>query len=379
MSATPTISHAETENVHDLGVFRAPRPGLWRDSRVLEPGWASPRLLGQDELLGRLRTSVLSGLIPGRHVAVSLSGPKGSGSSSAARWLVDTTQAQLARPGTKGTPLLLQVDASTCRTPSALVTALFRQIDPEIQARGASTEFLTTLLLRRIRTVGRPAIIWIDQVPAKPAELGRVLGGLADPARTLPEGSDGLPTLLVVASGASDPIPEEVEATRLTLPSVRGQLLHQVIIQRANLAFQAPPSPGAVAAIADLSVAHGWGLSMVGDLLREAGRRAEARGGRWLEAEDVALPATLPRHGANAEGFGQAILEVLRTAKGGLTAGELRRRVAEACTSSGMRAPTQARLWRHLVGLEKKGLVHRDIRLGGTGGSRTLVSLTQAA
>ena len=356
----------------------APAPGLWRDPRVLEPGWVSPRLLGQDDLLTRLRTSVLLGLTPGARVAVSIAGPKGSGTSSVARWLVDSASAHIARPGAKGAPLLLHVDATACRTPLALVTALFRGIDPTFVGRGASTEFFTLLFLRRIRTVGRPAVIWFDQVPSKPAEIGRVLGSISEPARLLPEGPEGLPAMLVVTSGASDPIPGAVGALRTALPPLLGQDLRQAIMARATAAFAVAPSSEAIRALADLSVARGWGLSMVGELLTEAGRRAEARSASRLEVEDVALPDHVPRHGADAEGFGVAILEVLRAANGSLAAGELRQQVEARCAELGIRAPTPARLWRHAVRLEKRGVVRREIRLGGSGGSRTLVSLTGA-
>ncbi|MDE1882070.1 MAG: hypothetical protein KGI89_16165, partial [Euryarchaeota archaeon] len=90
-----------------------------------------------------------------------------------------------------------------------------------------------------------------------------------------------------------------------------------------------------------------------------------------------AVPPNLTKHGPNAEGFGQAILEVLRTATGSITAGELRRRVGEECTSSGMRAPTQARLWRHLVRVERFGRVTREVRVGGTGGRGTQIFLAR--
>ena len=353
----------------------APAPGLWRDPRVLEPGWVSPRLLGQDDLLTRLRTSVLLGLTPGARVAVSIAGPKGSGTSSVARWLVDSASAHIARPGAKGVPLVLHVDATACRTPLALVSALFRGIDPTFVGRGASTEFFTLLFLRRIRTVGRPAIIWFDQVPSKPAEIGRVLSSISEPARLLPEGPEGLPEMLVVTSGGSDPIPGAVGALRTALPPLLGQDLRQAIMARATAAFAVAPSSEAIRALADLSVARGWGLSTVGELLAEAGRRAEARGGRRLEVADVALPAYPPRHSFDVEGFEASLLEVLRGARGGIPVGELRQSVATRCRERGAPAPGHARLWRHLVALERRGLVQREVRLGGPGGSSSLVHL----
>lgn len=352
-----------------------PIRGLWKDPRALDRSWVAPTLVGREDLLARLETSVLSGLTHGGRVAVSLSGPCGAGTSAVAARLIKRATGRLVRPGAKGVPLVLRADASGLRTPSALVTALWRGIDPDFSGKGSSSEFLSLLLLRRIRTVGRPTIIWVDQVPARTGELGRVLGALAQPSRTLPEGPEGLPTALLVTSGGSDSFPEGVEALRTALPPLLGEDLRQAIMVRANAALAASPAPSAIAAIADLSIARGWGLSMVGELLAGAGRRAEARGGHWLEAEDIALPARLPKGPSDAAGFEEIVIEALRALEGATAVSHLRAVLVESCTAKGASAPTTARLWRHLVRLERTGLLRREVRIGGRGGSKTLVSL----
>ncbi len=354
-------------------------------------------------------TGVRSALERDGRAAVSITGPRGSGTSSVAAHLMATAAARLERPGARGKPLALHVDVSVHPSPSALVagpaprssssgagltreagpcpsygirssaslvTALFREIDPTFDGRGASTEFSSLLLLRRHRTLGRPAVLWLDQVRAR-SDLSRVLRCLTHPERLLPEGPVGLPTMLVVASGQRDAFPEDLDALRTTLPPLEVQDLCRAISARANLTFQEPPSTTAVEAIARLSVAQGWGLSMVCELLVEAGRCAESRGEGRIEVEDIALPARLPRHGHDAEGFGQLLLDVLREARGPLTVGELLQRVVARCAETGQRAPTPARLWRHLIGLERKGLGRREVRLGGTGGSQARVTLAR--
>jgi RecA/RadA recombinase len=370
-SCTPSVA-TYPNSTHDDHTI--PRP-LWRDPHALKGAWGSPVLVGRTEVLARQETTVLSGLTPGRRVAVSISGPRGSGTSTVAAHLVGTDQARLTRPEPKGTPLLLRADVSACRTPLALVTALFRDIDPAFIGRGASTEFLTLLLLRRIRTVARPTIIWLDQIRPSGLDVSRVLRPLAHPEQLLPEGPAGLPAMLLVASGAADVLPDDPEVVHTELRPLPARDLCKAIMTRANLAFNAPPSLEAVEAIASLSISRGWGLSMVGELLAEAGRRAEARGGRWLEVEDVALPASLPRAGRDASSFEAVLLEVLRAATGVTTVGKLKRALDARCQEAGLRQPTQARLWRHLVGLERKGLVRREVRVGGAGGSRTEVAL----
>lgn len=373
MPAISSTAEAALATARDIGVSLTPR-GLWKDPRALARGWTPPTLPSRGEVLSDLETRAFSVLTPGARAAVSISGPCGSGTSSIGEWLVATAKDRLTRPGVKGVPLVLRIDTSAHRSQGALVTALFREIDPAFEGRGSSTEFLGLLFLRRLRTLARPTVLLFDQIGAK-ADLQRVLGPLVQPDRTLPEGTVGLPAMLIVTAGASDGVPEGVEALRTALPPLLGHDLRQAIMTRANLAFNAPPSLEAVEAIASLSISRGWGLSMVGELLAEAGRRAEARRGRWLEVEDVALPATLPRAGRDASSFEAVLLEVLRTAKGTVAVGNLRYQLDAACSDKGIRTPTQTRLWRHLVGLERMGILRRELRRGGRGGTSCLVSL----
>ena len=375
MSSTPSIQAAADATVHDLGVFRAPPEGLWRDRGVVERTWRAPVLVAREELLASQQRAVLSALQREGRVALSVVGPRGSGTTTVAECAVATFSGQFFG---RRFPLVLRVDASQCRTPGLLVKALFHQVDPLFRGQGASSEFLSMLLLRRLRTLGRPTVVWLDQAHSS-GESGRVVRALARPQEILPEGIAGLPSMLVVVSGDRDFVPEGVEAVRTTVRPLQGPDLIEAIRTRVALAFHLPPGLEILRAWADLVVARGWGLAMVGDLLGEAGARAETRGSLRVELEDVALPRDLPRHGANAEGFEEALLDVLRAAKGPSAVGELRRSLIARCGEVGIRAPTPARLWRHLVGLERKGLVRREVRLGGAGGSRTLVALTEGA
>ena len=234
------------------------------------------------------------------------------------------------------------------------------------------------LLLRRLRTLGRPAVLWVDHAHSA-GEFGRVVRALAHPQEVLPEGTAGLPPMLLIASGARDLVPDDIEVIRTIVRPLPGPALLEAIRTRAALAFHLPPGPEVLRAWADLVVAGGRGLSILGDLLAEAGARAEARGARRVELEDVSLPQALPRHGADAEGFEAALLDVLRAAKGPFAVGDLRQGLAARCGEVGIRAPTSARLWRHLVGLERKGVVHREVRMGGTGGTSVVVSLRSEA
>ena len=373
MPAASSISAAATpELVHHLGTLPAPHQILWRDRRVVDRAWGAPALVGREEVLAAQERELRAALDLHGRAVVSVVGPRGAGTSSIAERAVATFAERFLG---RRSPLVLRVEVSQCRTPGLLVKALFRRIDPDFQGQGASTEFLSMLLLRRLRTLGRPAVVWLDQAHSS-GEFGRVARAIARPQEVLPEGVSGLPPLLVLVSGGRDLVPEEIETVRTQVPPLQGPALLEAIRARAALAFNVPPGPEIVGAWADLAVASGRGLSIVGDLLSEAGVRAEARGSLRVDLEDVALPSCLPRHGSDAEGFEAALLDILRAAAGPFAVGELRRRLAVRCGEVGLRAPTQARLWRHLVGLERKGVVRREVRMGGAGGSATLVSLT---
>jgi hypothetical protein len=374
MPATSTTSAATTENVYDLGILRTPTKGLWRDRRVVERDWRAPVLVGREEVLAAQVRDLDGALQRDGRAVVSVVSPSGSGTSSIAECALASFSERFFGPRA---PLVLRVDTSQCQTPGLLVKALFRQIDPNFQGQGASTEFLSMLLLRRLRTLGRPAVVWLDQAHSS-GEFGRVVRALARPQEVLPEGAEGLPPMLLIASGERELVPEGIEAIRTMARPLQGPALIEAIRTRTALAFYLPPGPEVLRAWADLTVASGRGLSILGDLLAEAGARAEARGSLRVEFVDVAMPKHLPRHGRDAEGFTSALLEVLRSASGPLAVGDLRPRVAARCAETGLRAPTPARLWRHLVGLERKGLVRREVRLGGCGGSSTLVMLSRA-
>ncbi len=302
MPTTSTISAATPELVHHLGTFPAPHQTLWRDRRAAERTWRAPVLAGREEVLAAQDVEARAALDQENVAAVSIVGPRGAGTTSVAECAVATFA---ERSFGRRSPLVLRVDVSQCRTPGLLVKALFRQLDPNFQGQGASTEFLSMFLVRRLRTLGRPAVVWIDQAHSS-GEFGRVVRALARPEEVLPEGAAGLPPLLLLVSGSRAQVPEEIGAVQVQVPPLQGPCLLEAIRVRAALSFHTHPTQPVLRAFADLATASGHGLSFVGDLLTEAGARAEARGSNHVALEDVVLPKGLPRHGADAEGSGRS-------------------------------------------------------------------------
>lgn len=355
---------------------------FWRDPRALSDDWCPPSLRGRNDILQELGRSLTATSTSSPRAGLVLWGSRGVGTSAVARQLVRTVEEHWRRTDARRPPLLLRADVATERTPSRVVSALFRGIDERFRGAGCPTELLVTLLIRRLRTLGRPTVLWIDQVRATSCGLPRLLGPLLAPGRFLPEGDHDLPPYVVILSGEVDPL-EDAEGIGGPLgPGVRREHLLAIsagdvlsaVEQRARLAFDTLPDPLALAAVRDLLLTKGWGLALAGPTLRESGRRAEARGARRLEMLDVAPPADPVEPRRNSRALDTCILEALREASGtdepeGLALPELRRRLEQRCRTEGLAPPSGSRLWRHTTRLERSGAFQREVRLGGTGGS----------
>lgn len=364
---------------------------LWRDPRVLGDEWCPPQLIGRQDLQRELSEMRPVPFHPHPRAAVVLHGPRGVGTSALAAEFVRDLLTAWGRGPRSHPPLVLRTDVARTPSPGRTIGALFRVLDPSSGNRGASTEQLTMLLLRRLRSLQRPTVVWLDQVRRSSAELSRILLPLISPEGFLPEGGDGLPLLAVVVSGEMDPLePVDVAgAFPPTMPILRrkvrplapGQMLEALKV-RSRLAFEEPPDEEALVVLRDLLISHGWGLSAAGLTLEEAARRAQARGGGRILSEDVRRPAQLHLSHRHARLFDACLLQVLREATSlgiqRVPMSHLRSRLGELCREEGLAAPTQARLWRHLISLEQAGAFRREVQLGGVGGSRTVLCLPPA-
>lgn len=368
---------------------------LWRDPRVLSDEWCPPALLGREEELRQLREVLPLPFHAHPQATVVLSGPRGSGTSALAYHFARSVLDGWRNRSGREPPLLLRVDASQTRNPSRTAAALFREIDPSVHGRGLSTEVLILLLLRRLRTLRRPAVIWLDQLRAPSGELHRVVGPLASPETLLPEGREGLPPLAVVVSGEVDPLSDDPwgrggaapgaaarapGSLRLSIDPLPPAQILEALDVRARLAFDLPPAPGTLGVVRELLLNRGWGLTAAGAVLEESGRRALARGGDRLEMRDVVPPWRPCASHRVARVMDECLLGALyevasRHPDQAVSLSELRPALRERCRARGVPEPTGGRLWRHLVALEQVGALRRDVRLGGLGGTRTLVGL----
>lgn len=315
---------------------------------------------------------------------LALLGPRGSGTS----YLAAQAASELARGLTSrfasARPRILRVDLSAQRTSHGTLTTLFQQQDPGFNGRGASTEQLALLWLRRMRTVGEPFVLWFDDRRGAWRDLPRVLTPLLEPERILPEGRSGLPpyALLLAGEGPRGPwrelpgLPDVLEVAPFTRPEV-GRIALEHLARSAARPYsrEAPPK------LRDLLLADELGVSRVEELIEQAAARARREGSPCLEPRHFEpLPHEVPRV-YEARRFDALLLEALASLSttDPVPLPLLRSRLSRLCPEAGLGPPTPARLWRRLTHLERKGLVRREARVGGNGGSQTRVSLGAVA
>lgn len=356
---------------------------FWRDPRALHADWNPPALVGRQALLRELGELLPVPCHSHARATLVLWGSRGAGTSSVAQHFVRRAHDMWWNSYRASPPLLLRADLSAGHSPCAAVGSLFRGIDPDFETRGSSTELLSLLLLRRIRTLHRPTLIWLDQVREGSPGTSRVLRPLLEPGRMLPEGDAGLPPYVVVTSGEVDPtsdLPELAEARstfpflRRRLPALSPEEVLQALENRARAAFALPPEPEALIAIGELLLSRGWGLGLAAATLEASARRAQARGSSRLGLQDVAPPSDPVEPRRTARALDSCIVESLVAslpgrAQRGISLRELRRNVQERCRREGIGVPSPARLWRHTIRLERSGILRREVRIGGRGGS----------
>jgi hypothetical protein len=359
---------------------------LWRDPRVLSDDWTPPRLIGRETLLRELADLRPVPFHPHPRALLVLHGARGAGTSTLARSFGHDLFRAWSAGDRRSPPLWIRVNVAETHSPSRTILRAFQEIDPSVRIQGSSSEQLTLLFLRRLRTTQRPTILWFDQVGLAPGELGRILRPLVAPHEFMPEGADGLPLLAVLISGASDPLAEhplpeakegDFRVLRRQVPPLAPPQLLEALTVRARLAFDRAPDAAVLEAARDLLTTNGWGLAGAGLVLEECARRAEQRGGTRVLSTDVHRPAHVRATYRAARMLDSCLLRALREGweRQGrpVPVGELMPRFRAICQQEGLPVPRPARVWRHLVVLEAQGTITRTLRMGGPGGTKSLL------
>ncbi len=304
---------------------------------------------------------------------VAVAGPSGSGTSTvagrAAREVVERFRTASAGPPVR----LLHVRLAGLKGPHGIASALLRQFDGGFDGRGFPVAEIVAGLLRRLRRDARPFVVVLDDAVVGGPEIVPVLRALAEPDRFLPEGESGLPPCWTIVAGT----PEGLAAPAKALGEAAGlrpfvelrpyaaEVLGAIVRDRAQRALGRPPPSALVARLLTRAVEDGGGSRRAVELLRrELLGNGRACGGGFL-----------PREGRLAVPVEPWVVRAIGGASGGASAslGEVRRLEEELARAEGKEPLPATTFWRRIVRLEQAGYVRREIRTGGSGGSRSLL------
>jgi hypothetical protein len=344
----------------------------------LETRWTDSTIKGRDEILGEL--GELAGN-RGCPKLVVLEGPRGVGTSTLAKELVDQVK-RTWRGIAREDPVVVHVDVSSLNhakgDPSrGVATAILQRFNQGVQVQGSSSGRVVWWALRRIAAQPNPVIVWLDQVHEDTRTLAGVLEPLMEPGRVLETGAL-LPPILVVVSGTGKTDlgswPECVPAKWIHVPLLPRSVLEEVVAERA-LELGCEISPGAVTKVLNIMVTKGRGLSIMGEILQASAANAGRTQGGTISERDVPTPRISVRGKTSRQALEVLVLEIVRKAGGQLTMGELVEQLTQDLTRAGEAHRTGSTLRRLTARLEQLGLVERRVTLGGEGGTRSTLSL----
>ncbi len=342
---------------------------------VLARDWVPPVVLGRErevaEVVRRLDPPLPRCPPPW---IVGVVGASGSGASAVARRAAREVADRLRSNSPGPAPRVIAVRSTGLRGTHGVATALLRHLDEGFDGRGFAVAEILAGFLRRLRREARPAILLVDDLHVGGPNLGPLLRALEDPDRFLPEGEFGLPPTWTILAGSSEgwvsavaaagerfPIGEPV---RLSAYTNRG--LSVLLGDRAERALGRPIADSAVVRIVEQTMAEGGGARRALDLLRR-----ELIGGPSLSG-DAGVPWGAPPSLVEVETRVVRAIEAV-TRDHAARVGDVRRCEAELARIQGTRPLPATTLWRRIVRLERAGYVRREIRPGGTGGTRSIV------
>jgi DNA-binding transcriptional ArsR family regulator len=312
---------------------------IWKNKKALEPGWVpygfrSP-VAGGDRI----------------HAVI---GPRGSGTSTVANRLVhELTVRSHAR--------FFQADMCNGEGDHGIMVQLYRNLDSTFDGQGFSGLRLAVLFQRRLAAMEQPAVVWFDNV-RKGSDNSTLWSLFLDSSALSPNAS-------VVISGETDPtVCLGTGVDRVVLSSPGPREIRNVAEALCREAFRALPEQEVLQNLTDTMSCNGRSLSRTAAILKVAGERAEARGASRVELVDLSpLPRELGRR-QNPEEVDRAIVEAVRKLgkEKSVPAGDLVRYIGR----------NDSLVRRHLRSLEEKGVIVRKVIIGGSGGTRSTVSLS---
>lgn len=339
---------------------------------VLANDWLPPVAIGRrspvDELVRRLDP-------PAPHAPppwmVGVIGPAGSGTSLVARRAARDVADRLRASSVEPAPRYLALRVRELRGAHGVATSLLQRLDEGFDGRGFPVVEILAGFLRRIRREGRPVVLVLDDVSTGGPDLEPILRAIGEPDRFLPEGVHGLPPFWSIVAGAPEALARLDFAVRSRFPfgpfvalgPYEEATLCSIVADRAERALGRPADPGLIARVVLRAVEDGGGARRAVDVLhRELFRGTPAHSER---------PARRPP-GITVE---PRVVRAIGAASRGVAAllGDVKRWEADLARAQGHRPLPPTTLWRRIVLLERAGYVRREIRTGGSGGTRSLV------
>jgi AAA ATPase domain len=344
---------------------------------VLTSDWLPPTALARQVEVQTL-VQMLDPDFPPRGPArvVAVHGPSGSGTSivarRAARELVDRVRTNHAGP----LPLTATVRVRCCRGTLGVASALLQRLDEGFHGRGFPVVEILAGFLRRLRRENRPCIVVLEDIDIAGPSITPVLRALGSPDRFLPEGEGGLPPLWAILAGLSEPVAAinrelpalELKARSIALRPYSREEIYHIVEERARRALGIAPPPELARRVTERTLREGGGARRAIDLLRR----------------ELSLPATVAVSslGPLREGWFRGNLEprilcALDRACQGTSAsvGTVRAWEARLARESGDRPLAATTFWRRMIRLEQSGVLRREVRAGGNGGTRTTIHL----
>ena len=340
----------------------------------LKTRWTDSTIKGRDEVLEELHELASSaGEIPR---LVVLEGPRGVGTSTLAKELVDQVK-RTWRLNAREDTVVVHVDVSSLNhtkgDPSrGVATAILERFNHGVQVQGSSTGRVVWWALRRIAVQSKPVVVWLDQVHEGTGTLAEVMEPLLEPERFVELGTK-IPPILVVVSGTGQTEygswADTVSTRWMYVPLLPRSVLEEIVVARAR-SLGCEISADGVAKVLDIMVTRGRGLSVMAEVLQAA-----EMSGRVITPAGISPPRVKAQSKSSRQALEVRVLETIREAGGQLTMGELVEQVTRDFTQKGEAHRTASTIRRLAVRLELLGLVKRRVTLGGDGGTRSTLSL----
>ncbi|HYK93753.1 MAG TPA: AAA family ATPase [Thermoplasmata archaeon] len=342
---------------------------------VLARDWLPPVLLDRAREVETVRRRIQDALVPGGPRGVLVVGPSGSGTSSVARLAARTVVQEIRRTRPEPAPLLACLRSDARRPTQGIATGLLQTLEPGFTGSGFHTTEILAGFLRRLRRQDRPAVVVLDDIGPGTSDLRPILRAFASPDSFLPEGESGLPPLALVLAGTPDARAAWTEAgrrgwatgQRISLAAYAPATIERIVRDRATRAISRVPP-------------EAWSqrlMERVRDLPANASIALEALAHELIDSEHPRERGIFTDVDFRAAALERPLLAALAraSAQRHATVAELRRWEAEYAHQQGARPLAATTFWRRIVRLESVGVVHREVRAGGAGGTRSVIEL----